>query len=605
MGGMAELSGAVLETLANISPAPIIGLDARDRIDFWSAAAAHLFGWTETDVAGRGLPGELGLGDGWRNFSSPMRVSAHAKDGRRIEVDLRSARRNDGGWLLVALDMTRFKEESRFRELLEAAPDAIIKVDREGRIVLLNVIAEQMFGYRREELVGEPVDMLIPEAARGRHSAHRAAYWANPVTRPMGFGMILMARRRDGTEFPVEISLSPVKTDDGFRVMAIIRDATAKQKADEALHEANQRLEEQNRELDRANQLKSEFLASMSHELRTPLHTIIGFTELLAEELEGPLNEKQKRFLSHVHQDSKHLLELINDILDLSKVEAGQMQLHPEAFDARAVINEAVNSTRQMASGRGITVENRVSNEAVIQADRVRFREILDNLLSNAVKFTPDGGSVWVESGADGPGMTAFCVGDTGIGIAPEDHAAVFDKFRQVSSTTRGVREGTGLGLAIVKSYVELHGGAITLESAPGKGSRFTFTIPAGDASPPVVLVIEDEAGGRELLASYLEPLGIRTETAGTADEGIRMARDLKPDAITLDVLMPGKSGWRALRELRAMPETAETPIFVVSVLDESPAMTGATEYLQKPLRKEALLQALHRHLPARFPVLR
>lgn len=601
---MPERSRILLETLVQISPAPIIGLDAHECIDFWSSAAAELFGWTEADVAGKGLPEKLGLGDEWRHSSTSVRISARAKEGRKVEIDLRAAARSDGGWLLMAQDMTRFKEESRFRELLEAAPDGIIKVDREGNIVLLNRAAEQMFGYRREELVGEPVDKLIPDSARGRHHAHRAAYWANPVPRPMGFGMILLARRRDGSEFPVEISLSPVKTDDGFRVMAIIRDATTKQKAEEALREANQRLEEQNRELDHANQLKSEFLASMSHELRTPLHTIIGFTELLAEELEGPLNEKQKRFLSHVHQDSKHLLELINDILDLSKIEAGQMKLNPEAFDARAATNEAVTSIRQMATARGVTVDNRVAKETVIKADRLRFREILDNLLSNAVKFTPEGGMVWVENRENGPGFAAFCVGDTGIGIAPRDHEAVFDKFRQVSSTTRGVREGTGLGLAIVKSYVELHGGTITLESEPGKGSQFTFTMPAGDASPPLVLVIDDETGGRELLASYLQPFGIRAETAATADEGIRMARDLKPDAITLDVLMPGKSGWRALRELRAMPETAETPIFVVSVLDESPAMIGATEYLQKPLRKEALLQALHRHAPSRFPVL-
>ncbi len=615
MGGMTEISGVMLDTLAKISPAPIIGLNAQELIDFWSTAASDLFGWTEVEVAGRRFPDSLGFGDAWRKAAGTVRISAHAKNGPPVEIELWSARRADGGWLLMAVDETRatrsardagvrLKAESRFRELLEAAPDAIIEVDRDGRIVLLNAAAEQIFGYRREELLGEPVENLIPEGARGRHGAHRAAYWAHPVTRPMGFGMILLARRRDGTEFPVEISLSPVKIDDGFRVTAIIRDVSAKQKAEEAIRKANQQLEEQNRELDRANQLKSEFLASMSHELRTPLHTIIGFTELLAEELEGPLNEKQKRFLSHVHQDSQHLLELINDILDLSKVEAGQMQLHPEAFDARTLINEAVNSIRQMADGRGVEVENRVRHETVVKADRTRFREILNNLLSNAVKFTPEGGTVWVESRPAGPGMTSFSVGDTGIGIALADHAAVFDKFRQISSTTRGVREGTGLGLAIVKSYVELHGGTISLESTPGEGSRFTFTMPAGDASPPVVLVIEDEPGGRELLTSYLEPLGIRTETAATADEGIRMARDLKPDAITLDVLMPGKSGWRALRELRAMPETAETPIFVVSVLDESPAMTGATEYLQKPLRKEALLQALHRHVPARFPVL-
>jgi PAS domain S-box-containing protein len=470
--------------------------------------------------------------------------------------------------------------------------------------VLLNAATEAIFGYRREDLLGQPVERLIPEGARGRHGAHRAAYWANPITRPMGFDMILLARRSDGMEFPVEISLSPVKIDDGFRVTAIIRDVSAKQKAEEAIRAANQQLELQNRELDRVNRLKSEFLASMSHELRTPLHTIIGFTELLAEELEGPLNEKQKRFLGHVHQDSRHLLELINDILDLSKIEAGQLELHPESFDASDVVAEALSGIRPMANARGVSVESRVERDTVVRADRVRFREIVSNLLSNAVKFTPDGGSVRVESWPAQEGMACFSVSDTGVGIAPEDHEAVFDKFRQAGSTTRGVREGTGLGLAIVKSFVEMHGGTISLESAPGKGSRFSFTVPAGDSGPPLVLVIEDEPGARELLASYLEPLGIRTESASTADEGIRMARDLKPDAITLDLLMPGKSGWRVLRDLRALPETRETPIFVVSVLDESPAMTGATEYLQKPLKKEALLQALRRHAPARFAML-
>ena len=496
------------------------------------------------------------------------------------------------------------KAETRFRELLEAAPDAIVEVDREGRIALLNAATEAMFGYTRDELSGDSVEKLIPEGARGRHAAHRASYWANPVPRPMGSGMILMGQRKDGSEFPVEISLSPVRTEDGFRVTAIIRDVTAKQKAEEAIRAANELLAQQNRELDRANQLKSEFLASMSHELRTPLHTIIGFTELLAEELEGPLNEKQKRFISHVRQDSQHLLELINDILDLSKVEAGQMEMHPEAFDASVVAADAVNGILQTADARGVQVENRVPRETVVKADRVRFREILNNLLSNAVKFTPQGGRVWIESLPDGADMAAFHVCDTGVGIAPRDHAAIFDKFRQVGSTARGVREGTGLGLAIVKSFVELHGGKITLESAPGEGSKFTFTVPAAKARPPLVLVIEDDSGARELLASYLEPLGIRTEMAATADEGVHKARDLKPDAITLDILMPGKSGWRALRELRALPEVQDTPVFVVSVLDQSPAISGATEYLQKPLRKDALLQALHRHAPTRFPML-
>jgi PAS domain S-box-containing protein len=617
MGGMKpELPDAVLEALARISPAAIIGWNGAMQVDLWSTAASDLFGWTEAELTGKPLPPELGLDTEWRE-TDPVTRLLRAKDGRVVEVELSSAPRPNGGRLVMAADLTktakterdasvRLKAESRFRELLEAAPDAIIEVDRDGRIVLLNAVTEEIFGYPRAELLGQPVEKLIPDSARDRHGAHRASYWANPITRPMGFGMILLARRRNGSEFPVEISLSPVKIDDGFRVTAIIRDVSAKKKAEEAVRAANHQLELQNKELDRANRLKSEFLASMSHELRTPLHTIIGFTELLSEELEGPLNDKQKRFLSHVYQDSQHLLELINDILDLSKIEAGQLELHPEPFDAAYVISEAVNAIRPMAESRDITVESRLSGDTIILADRVRFREILNNLLSNAVKFTPQGGRVWVENQPAPAGMVGFCVGDTGVGIAPEDHEAVFDKFRQVGATTRGVREGTGLGLAIVKSFVEMHGGAITLLSAPGEGSRFVFTIPAGNSTPPVVLVIEDEPGAQELLASYLEPLGIRTRCANTADEGIRLARDLKPDAITLDLLLPGKSGWRVLRELKSFPETSNIPVFVVSVLDQSPSemKREATEYLQKPLKKDALIHALRKHAPARFGML-
>jgi PAS domain S-box-containing protein len=210
----------------------------------------------------------------------------------------------------------RAKAESRFRELLEAAPDAIIEVDREGRIVLMNRVTEQLFGYRRDELLGTSVDLLLPADMMSRHAEHRARYWANPSTRPMGRGYILKARRRNGTEFPVEISLSPVETADGFHVTAI-----------------------------------------MSHELRTPLHTILGFTELLEEELEGPLNEKQKRFVRHVHEDSVHLLELINDILDLSKIEAGRMDLHIESVDGARVAAETIVGIQQFAESKSIAIE--------------------------------------------------------------------------------------------------------------------------------------------------------------------------------------------------------------------------------------------------------
>ncbi len=585
-----------------------------------------MFGWSDSEVLGRTLPLAVELVSALQD-KNLLRTTVQRKDGKTLEIDCRIAPRATGGWIVLSTDLThtvaserereeliarereataRIKAESRFRELLEAAPDAIIEVNREGRILLLNAVTVKLFGYTREELLVRSVDALIPDAAHARHAAHRANYWEKPTTRPMGQGLTLRARRKDGSEFPVEISLSPVRSEEGFRVTAIIRDVTEQKIAEEKIRAANQQLELRNNEVERANRLKSEFLASMSHELRTPLHTIIGFAELLAEELEGPLNEKQKRFLKHVREDSLHLLDLINDILDISKIEAGGMDLNTERFDAREAVRVAVDSIRNIAGQKSISVENRVESEIFVVADRVRFREILSNLLSNAVKFTPEGGCVEVGMEVPQGDKAVFCVSDTGVGIAAEDQEAIFDKFRQVGAATHGVREGTGLGLAIVKHLVEMHGGSIWLESTVGAGSRFSFSIPADRdhaMAAPVVLVIEDAPSARELLSSYLSPLGIRTECASTAKKGIEMARRLQPDAITLDLLLPGSSGWNVLRELREMPETAAVPIFVISVVDESRAAIdmGATEYLQKPLKKEALVRALRKHAPARF----
>jgi PAS domain S-box-containing protein len=511
-----------------------------------------------------------------------------------------------GGALLMPGANTVTKAEARLRELLEAAPDGIIEVDREGRIVMLNKATERLFGFQREELLGAPIENLLPEAMRARHVGHRGGYVAHPGTRPMGQGLTLAARRKDGSEFPVEISLSPIQSDDSFSVMAIIRDVTERRVFEERIRRANQELEVRNREIEKANQLKSEFLASMSHELRTPLHTIIGFTELLEEESQGPLNAAQKRFVGHVHHDSIHLLELINDILDLSKIEANRMELKLESIDAHEVVREALHGITPAAQAKGIDIEDRIEGTVYVLADRVRIREIVTNLLSNAVKFTPKGGSVWIGQNTGDPNMVSISVGDTGIGISKDDQVVIFDRFRQVGRATSGVREGTGLGLAIVKRLVEMHGGTLEVESTPGRGSTFTFTLPFNAThlrEHPVVLVIEDEPAGRDLLASYLEPLGIRIEFAGTGDAGIEMAHRVRPDAITLDLMLPDGTGWRVLEELRKMPETREVPVFVVSVLDKDRAgmARGATAYLQKPLNKEVLLRALREHAPERF----
>jgi len=628
-----ELTAELLQTTAFGAPEPIIGICAEHIVDVWNLAAERLLGWTSEEVLGSPLPFDLDVERFVQDSTQPGRAvvcifDSASEDSSFIRVEFRiAARAQPAGWTLTAIEKPvesgqpqpdaetketrviarpRESAEGRFRELLEAAPDAIIEVDRQGRIVLLNAVTEKLFGYSREELLGQSVDALIPDAASGRHAAHRASYWSKPQTRPMGHGLTLVARRKDGTEFPVEISLSPVKAGKSFRVTAIIRDVTMQRVAEEKIRAANIQLEQRNREVERANRLKSEFLASMSHELRTPLHTIIGFSELLAEGVEGPLNDKQSRFVRHVHQDALHLLELINDVLDLSKIEAGRLELQLEAFDSLDVINDALGAIHPMAEAKQIVVSNRTKGPLPVFADRVRFREILNNLLSNAVKFTPEKGTVWIEREPAPEDVVCFSVGDTGIGIAPEDQDAVFDTFRQVGSTTRGVREGTGLGLAIVKRLVEMHGGEIRVESEKGKGSRFSFTIPvtrAVKADQPMVLTIEDEPSARELMQNYLQPFGIRVEMARNAREGVARARELRPDAITLDLLLPGGTGWSVLRDLRQWPETAGIPIVVISVLDEEQAALaqGAVAYLRKPLKKEALIRVLREHAPERF----
>ena len=509
----------VLRALLDASPVGIIAIDPEGRVRLWSSSAERLLGWTEEEVRGQQLPLELKLPT---HEEGGVESRIRRKDGTNIDVEVQTAPWRDAqgavqGTLAILSDLgprlaiegelrkvmareetTRgeIQAERRFRELLEAAPDAIIEVDREGRIVLMNRVTETLFGYRREELLGQTVDVLIPEELRATHVHHRSQYWDRPLTRPMGTGLTLEGRRKDGSRFPLEISLSPVKSPiesgDGFRVTAIIRDSSERRRAEDRLRliqeqytaqlaATNQELELRNREIERADRLKSEFLASMSHELRTPLHTIIGFSELLGEELEGPLNEKQQRFINHIHKDSLHLLELINDVLDLSKIEAGRLELRPEVFDAAGAIEEVLSSIRPLGVVKSIELETDVSIPAALRADRLRFKQVLYNLLSNAVKFTPAGGRIRLEAGLRDE-FIEISVSDTGVGIPKEEHESIFDKFHQVGNTTKGVREGTGLGLAITQRLVEEHGGKVWIESELGKGSRFTFNMPLDQA---------------------------------------------------------------------------------------------------------------------------
>ena len=364
----------------------------------------------------------------------------------------------------------RKKAEQKFRGLFESAPDAMVIVNCEGKIVLVNSQALTLFGWKREELLDQEVEMLVPERLRKVHSGHRAGF-SKP--RAMGVGLDLCGLRKDGSEFPVEISLSPLETEEGLFFSSAIRDVTERKRVEQALQEKNAALE-------RAILAKNRFLANMSHELRTPLNGIIGFTEFLIGEKPGPLQPKQKEYLNDVLSSAHHLLTLINDVLDLAKVEAGKMEVHPEQFLIREALEEATAVVKTMADlkqiGLTVTIDGGLQMATL---DQQKFKQVIYNLLSNAVKFTDQGGSVEVCAKRLDERYFEVQVRDTGIGIKPEDLGRLFTEFERLDSGTARHFEGTGLGLALTKKIVELQGGHIRVEAEPGKGSLFTATLPS------------------------------------------------------------------------------------------------------------------------------
>jgi len=379
------------------------------------------------------------------------------------------------------------------------------------------------------------------------------------------------------------------------------------------------RLERQSAALEVASRHKSEFLASMSHELRTPLNAIIGFSEVLLERMFGELNERQDEYLRDIWSSGKHLLELLNDILDLSKIEAGQMALNRSEFAVGKSLEYCLSLVRERALKQRVLLNLQIDPEVgVLDADRLRFRQVVLNLLSNAVKFTPDGGRVDVRASLRGQDLVVT-VADTGLGVAAEDHQRIFDSFQQ-GTRPAGQAEGTGLGLTLTKRIVELHGGTIWVESEVGKGSKFGFTLPAGPEEPvltpaplagmdtgltagpatgpgPTVVVVEDDRRSFDLLRAYLEAAGVRVVGARDGEEGLDTVRRLSPAGVVLDILLPGMDGWEVLAQLKADPRTAPIPVIVVSMLDERGRgfALGAAEYLVKPVGKEQLLAAVYR----------
>ncbi|HEX2520617.1 MAG TPA: response regulator, partial [Terriglobia bacterium] len=390
------------------------------------------------------------------------------------------------------------------------------------------------------------------------------------------------------------------------------------QERTEALRLQQETLQEMNLQLEIANRHKSEFLANMSHELRTPLNAVIGFSEVLLEQMFGALNAKQAEYLDDILSSGKYLLSLINDILDLSKIEAGKLDLELGVVALRPLLEGSLVMVKERALAHGIALSLDMSNDLdTIIGDERKIKQILFNLLSNAVKFTPDKGQVGIKVTRAGD-MVQIAVWDTGVGIALEDQQRIFEEFQQVGQGLTGKTEGTGLGLTLTKKFVELHGGTVWVESALGHGSTFTFTLPIDATSKPtslatvlaeatqqqnaatsytgaMVLIIEDDPKSVDLLRIYLTEAGYAVEVAQDGAEGLEKVKRLAPDVVILDVLLPKVDGWAFLSQVKSDPATKDIPVIIVSIVDQKGKgfALGAADYLIKPINKEELLRKL------------
>jgi PAS domain S-box-containing protein len=541
------------------------------------------------------------------------------KDGTLLYAEITSNPITYGGKnarLVVATDVTERKQteealrrsEERFRLMVENVVDyAILMLDVDGHVKTWNAGAERIKGYRADEIVGKHFSQFYPysdvEAGKPRLELEVAA----KEGRLLDEGWRV---RKDGSTFWANVVITALRDDQGtLRGYAkLTRDMTQSKLAQEAMSQAKEAAEQ-------SNKFKDQFLSTMSHELRTPLNAVLGFSDLLNEESYGTLNDRQRRYVNHISTGGKHLLRLINDILDLSKIEAGRLQLAIENVQVNNCMSEAVDCLRPLSDKKSQTVVVKPSAKLSVRADVTRLKQILMNLLGNAVKFTPAGGKIEVAARQIG-GVVRIEVSDNGPGIPREEQQRIFEAFQrlQQSKTT----EGTGLGLAITKRLVELQGGNLGLESQPGQGSCFYFTLPLvpslvpdetrplelksrSDESPRI-LVVEDDSAAAHVIQSHLSSAGYEPILCADPQRALELAAEMRPSAITLDIVMKPVGGWEILIKLKADPRTSAIPVIIVSVVDQpgTGALLGADEYIVKPVNKRTLLSAVERCLNKR-----
>jgi PAS domain S-box-containing protein len=624
-------AGALQSAIFNSANFSSIATDAKGVIQIFNVGAERMLGYTAAEVMNKITPADI---------SDPREVIARAKE-LSVELDtpikpgfealvFKASRgiediyeltyiRKDGsrfpavvsvtalrdeqdaiiGYLLIGTDNTARKQIEAEQELLsqrlrdhqfytrslfECNIDPIMTTDPSGIITDVNKQMEVLTGCTRDELIGAPFRNYFTDPDLAETSIKQV------LSEKKVTNYELTARARDGKETVVSINATTFYDRDRKLqgVFAAARDVTERKRLDQVLQEKNVELESARSAAEKTNLAKSDFLANMSHELRTPLNSVIGFSEVLQDQMFGQINEKQQEYVNNILTSGRHLLSLINDILDLSKVESGKMELESSAFSLRESLDASMMMLREKAMKGGIELHLDLAPEADVRivADQRKMKQILFNLLSNAVKFTPAAGTVDVIAVRDGD-FIEITVADTGIGIREEDIQKLFQAFTQLESVYTKGFEGTGLGLALTRQLVELHGGRIWVKSEFGTGSRFSFTVPLTQATtkvPPAdrpytvpgsgntVLVIEDDPLTLTALENALLRKGYRALRASNGKEGIEMAQRDSPDLIVLDLVMPGMNGFDVADRLRSGNAAANVPILVLTAMDLSAA---------------------------------
>lgn len=621
----------------------VITMDLEGCVVEWNPVAAQMFGRSQQETVGqemaeliipapyremhrKGLAHYLATGEG-PVLNQRIEITGMRSDGSEfpIELAITPILQNNKPTVFTGFvrDLTVAKRTERERErltnynqlLLESTAEGIYGLDTNGLCTFINAAGARLLGYSQEEVLGQSIHVLThhhyPDGSP--YPVEECPIYQSFQTRTVVRGDREFFWRKNGTLFPVEFASVPLYEDDlVIGAVVTFNDITARKRAEEDLRLAKEAAEA-------ASRTKSQFLANMSHELRTPLNAIIGYSEMLAEEAEEEKQEDALSDLQKIHRAGKQLLSLINDILDLSKIEAGKMELYLETFDVGEMAQDVVTTIRPLVEKNANRLEVRCPADiGAMTADVTKVRQNLFNLLSNACKFT-EGGTITFEINREvrqGEEGYAFHVLDTGIGMTAEQLGKLFEAFTQADLSTTRKFGGTGLGLAITRRFTRMMGGDVSVQSEMGAGSTFTMWLPAvvkeqhtGEqplavvsalvtSNAPTILVIDDDASSRELMQRLLTREGFRVEAAESGEEGLRLARELRPTAITLDVMMPHMDGWTVLTTLKADPDLCDIPVIMLTMVDNKNLglRLGAADYMTKPVDRSRLSSLLKKY---------